>query len=135
MGNLHAVIGDGIFASSIYAQKLPVDWVNSFIGTTNFGATNPGAVVPNGMMSVAPFNVMGSKDNRFDKDARWWSTPYEYKNVYFIGYSHVNLRWSGLPGLRFIVDNADNRELDVDYQHYGSRYTDEKTTRDIIPTS
>ena len=25
-------------------------WVNPFVGTTNFGTTNPGAVVPNGMM-------------------------------------------------------------------------------------
>ena len=33
------------------AQK-PTDLVNPFIGTTNFGTTNPGAVTPNGMMSV-----------------------------------------------------------------------------------
>ena len=72
------------------AQKQPVDYVNAFIGTTNFGTTNPGAVCPNGLMSVVPFNVMGSANNKFDKDARWWSTPYEYHNVYFTGYSHVN---------------------------------------------
>jgi len=30
----------------------PVDYVNPFIGTTNFGTTNPGAVMPNGLMSV-----------------------------------------------------------------------------------
>ena len=29
--------------SSIQAKE-PVDWVNPFIGTTNFGTTNPGAV-------------------------------------------------------------------------------------------
>ena len=34
-------------------------YVNPFIGTTNFGTTNPGAVRPNGLMSVTPFNVMG----------------------------------------------------------------------------
>ena len=39
---------------------LPISYVNPFIGTTNFGTTNPGAVCPNGMMSVVPFNVMGS---------------------------------------------------------------------------
>ena len=33
-------------------------FVNPFVGTTNFGTTNPGAVRPNGMMSVTPFNVM-----------------------------------------------------------------------------
>ena len=58
----------------------PVSYVNPFIGTTNFGTTNPGAICPNGFMSVTPFNVMGSPDNRYDKDARWWSTPYEYHN-------------------------------------------------------
>ena len=52
------------------AQKQPVDYVNAFIGTTNFGTTNPGAVCPNGLMSVVPFNVMGSANNKFDKDAR-----------------------------------------------------------------
>ncbi len=48
----------------------------------------PGAVVPNGMMSVVPFNVMGSDLNRYDKDARWWSTPYEYHNKFFTGFAH-----------------------------------------------
>ena len=45
-------------------------YVDPFIGTTNFGTTNPGAVVPNGLMSVTPFNVTGSDINRFDNDAR-----------------------------------------------------------------
>ena len=71
--------------SSIQAKE-PVDWVNPFIGTTNFGTTNPGAVTPNGLMSVAPFNVMGSDLNQFDKDSRWWSTPYDNTNSYFTGF-------------------------------------------------
>lgn len=73
------------FAGVKAADKLPVDYVNPFIGTTNFGTTNPGAVCPNGMMSVVPFNVMGSSDNKYDKDARWWSTPYEYHNCFLRG--------------------------------------------------
>ena len=63
----------------LHAQE-PVDYVDPFIGTTNFGTCNPGAVCPNGLMSVVPFNVMGSADNKYDKDARWWSTPYDYTN-------------------------------------------------------
>ena len=51
-------------------------YVDPFIGTSNFGTTNPGAVCPHGMMSVSPFNVMGSELNAYDKDSRWWSTPY-----------------------------------------------------------
>ena len=60
---------------SAFAQE-PVDYVNPFIGTSNYGTTNPGAVCPQGMMSVVPFNVMGSETNKFDKDSQWWSTPY-----------------------------------------------------------
>ncbi|MBK5720975.1 GH92 family glycosyl hydrolase [Dysgonomonas sp. Marseille-P4677] len=113
----------------LYSQnKRPVDWVNSFIGTTNFGTTNPGAVVPNGMMSVVPFNVMGSKDNAFDKDARWWSTPYEYTNVYFTGYSHVNLSGVGCPDLGSLLIMPTTGELNVDYKNYGSRYSQEKAS-------
>ena len=80
-------------------KSLPVDYVDPFIGTTNFGTTNPGAVCPNGMMSVVPFNVMGSSENTYDKDARWWSTPYEYTNCFFTGYAHVNLSGVGCPEL------------------------------------
>ena len=67
------------------AELEPADWVNPFVGTTNFGTCNPGAVCPSGMMSVVPFNVMGSDLNRYDKDSRWWSTPYDNTNSYFTG--------------------------------------------------
>ena len=64
------IISFGMLTASMAAEKQPTDYVNPFIGTTNFGTTNPGAVCPNGMMSVVPFNVMGSEDNKYDKDAR-----------------------------------------------------------------
>ena len=102
------------------AEKQPVDYVNAFIGTTNFGTTNPGAVCPNGLMSVVPFNVMGSANNKFDKDARWWSTPYEYHNVYFTGYSHVNLSGVGCPDLGSLLLMPTTGKLEVDYKAYGS---------------
>ena len=117
-----------VTVSSLAQDKQPVDWVNSFIGTTNFGTTNPGAVMPNGMMSVVPFNVMGSKDNVYDKDARWWSTPYEYHNVFFTGYSHVNLSGVGCPDLGSLLIMPTTGELNVDYKNYGSRYSDEKAS-------
>ena len=106
----------------------PVDYVNPFIGTTNFGTTNPGAVCPNGMMSVVPFNVMGSADNKYDKDARWWSTPYEYHNCFFTGYSHVNLSGVGCPELGSLLLMPTTGELSVDYKEYGSRYEDEQAS-------
>ncbi len=100
-------------------------YVNPFIGTTNFGTTNPGAVCPNGMMSVSPFNVMGSDINVYDKDSRWWSTPYCYENSFFTGFSHVNLSGVGCPELGSLLTMPTAGRLQVDYHLYGSEYTDE----------
>ena len=109
-------------------KSLPVDYVDPFIGTTNFGTTNPGAVCPNGMMSVVPFNVMGSSENTYDKDARWWSTPYEYTNCFFTGYAHVNLSGVGCPELGSLLLMPTTGELNVDYKEYGSKYKDEQAS-------
>ena len=104
---LAAMSGWGVFSAAATDSapakkntiKQPADYVNPFVGTTNFGTTNPGAVCPNGMMSVSPFNVMGSDENVWDKDSRWWSTPYCYENKFFTGFSHVNLSGVGCPEL------------------------------------
>ena len=45
-----------------------IDYVNPFIGTTDYSVCNPGAIRPHGLMSVVPFNVMGSDLNKYDKD-------------------------------------------------------------------
>lgn len=103
----------------------PADLVNPFIGTTNFGTTNPGAVTPNGMMSAVPFNVMGSDLNVFDKDSRWWSTPYEYNNKFFTGYAHVALSGVGCPEASSLLVMPTSGELNVDYYSYGSEYSNE----------
>ena len=103
----------------------PAGLVNPFIGTTNFGTTNPGAVTPNGMMSVVPFNVMGSDLNVFDKDSRWWSAPYEYNNRFFTGYAHVALSGVGCPEASSLLVMPTAGELDVNYFTYGTEYTDE----------
>lgn len=108
-------------------QRL-IDYVNPFIGTTNFGTCNPGPVLPTGLMSVAPFNVMGSSDNTYDKDARWWSTPYDHTNVFFTGYSHVNLSGVGCPDMGALLLMPTAGQLQLDPSVYGSRYTDEKAS-------
>ena len=42
-----------LLCGSLFATaQQPVDYVNPFIGTSNYGTTNPGAVCPQGMMSV-----------------------------------------------------------------------------------
>ena len=115
----------GVLALNVSQAQDPVDFVDPFIGTTNFGTCNPGAVCPNGMMSVVPFNVMGSADNTYDKDARWWSTPYEYTNSFFTGFSHVNLSGVGCPELGSLLLMPTTGKLDVDYRNYGSKYEKE----------
>ena len=116
-----------IFCTSVTTIAAnPVDYVDPFIGTTNFGTTNPGAVCPNGMMSVSPFNVMGSDLNVYDKDSRWWSTPYCHENRYFTGFSHVNLSGVGCPELGSLLVMPTAGPLHVDYHVYGSEYTDEQ---------
>ena len=114
-------ISGAAFAAEDYAA-----YVNPFIGTTNFGTTNPGAVCPNGMMAVAPFNVMGSDTNLYDKDARWWSTPYEFNNKFFTGYAHVALSGVGCPELSSLLTMATTGDLEPDYKKYGSAYVEEK---------
>nr|AIA99575.1 hypothetical protein [uncultured bacterium contig00010(2014)] len=110
-----------LFAPLFVGAKEPADWVNAFIGTTNKGVTNPGAVVPNGMASVVPFNVTGSTENRFDRDSLWWSAPYEFHNVWMTGLTHVNLSGVGCPDLGSLLLMATGGDLEVDYLKYGSR--------------
>ncbi len=127
------LIASGVLSGAAAKQSKapegdPVDFVNPFIGTTNFGTTNPGAGVPNGLMRVTPFNVMGSAANRYDKDARWWSTPYDNTNSYFTGFAHGALSGVGCPDLGSLLLTASAGNLDVDYHNYGSTYSGEQAT-------
>ncbi len=91
------------------ADTAVLRYVDPFIGTTNFGTTNPGALVPNGLMSVSPFNVTGSDLNRFDKDARWWSTPLRcHQQLPHRIFTRQSQR-SGLPGAGFCGHNGHDR--------------------------
>lgn len=117
-----------LFSNNVYAKKKNLtDYVNPFIGTANFGATNPGAVRPNGLMSITPFNVMGNNpENKYDKDARWWSMPYTTDNKYFTGFSHVNLSGVGCPDLGSFIVMATSGNLDIDYHTNGTTLSNEK---------
>ncbi len=118
-----------VLLTAVTAQaKDNVDYVDPFIGTTNFSVCNPGAVRPHGLMSVVPFNVMGSDLNEQDKDKRWWSAPYEYNNKYFTGFAHVTLSGVGCPEMGSLLTIPTAGPLDVDYHNYGSEYTDETAT-------
>ena len=101
--------------------------MNPFIGTSNYGATHPGPVMPNGMVSVVPFNVAFKKgaENKFEKDSEWHSRPYVYENKFLTGYSHVNLSGVGCPELGVILTMPTTGPLELDPEQYGSTYSNE----------
>jgi len=99
-------------------------YVNPFIGTSNYGATNPGAIAPRGMINVSPFNVMGA-ENSFEKDSRWLSTPYVYENTYLTGFSHINLSGVGCPDLGVILTMPTTGGVETNPLKYGSTYSNE----------
>lgn len=105
-----------------------VEYVNPFIGSSNFGTTNPGAIVPRGMVSVTPFNVSGSDINKFDKDARWWSTPYAWENKFLTGFSHVNLSGVGCPDLGVILLMPTTGKVNANHEQYGSVISKQEAT-------
>lgn len=101
------------------------EWVDPFIGTADYSATHPGAVVPHGMMAAVPFNVTGSELNRFDKDNRWWSTPYDIRNKYSVGFAHGALSGVGCPEMGAIITMATTGAPEADRTKRGSTYVDE----------
>ncbi|WP_242202163.1 GH92 family glycosyl hydrolase [Aestuariivivens insulae] len=119
---LRFVIALVILPYSVHAQE-PANYVNPFIGTSNFGATNPGAIAPRGMVSVSPFNVAGHQNLPMEKDSRWLSNPYVHDNPFLTGFSHVNLSGVGCPDLGVILTMPTTGELETDYQKYGSTYS------------
>lgn len=114
-------------SGSISGQNL-TELVNPFIGSSNFGTTNPGAIAPQGMVSVVPFNVTGSDINKWDKDKQWWSTPYSSDNKFFTGFSHVNLSGVGCPDLGVILLMPTTGSIDADLSNYGSVVSKEKAS-------
>lgn len=109
-------------------QSKPVDNVNPFIGTANYGATNPGAIAPRGMASVSPFNLAGRIDlNPLEKDNQWLSNPYVHGNSFLTGFSQVNMSGVGCPDLGVILAMPTTGELETDYLSYGTTYENEES--------
>ncbi|MBR2975273.1 MAG: GH92 family glycosyl hydrolase, partial [Alistipes sp.] len=117
-----------LFALCAALSAQQVDYaanVDPFIGTADYSATHPGAVVPHGMMAVVPFNVTGSEKNRYDKDTRWWSTPYDVRNSYSVGFAHGALSGVGCPELGALITMATTGSVEPDRYNHGSEYSDE----------
>ena len=110
-------------------------WVDPFIGTADYSVTHPGAVVPHGMMATVPFNVTGSDLNRFDKDNRWWSAPYDIRNKYSVGFAHGALSGVGCPELGAIITMPTIGEVKADRYERGSTYVEEVATPGYYATT
>ncbi len=121
-----AVLCCFLWLHQLHAQdKDYIQYVNPFIGTSNYGTTNPGPIAVRGMVSVSPFNVSGPENLPLEKDSRWLSTPYVHENKFLTGYSHVNLSGVGCPELGVIVAMPTTGALTTDHLKYGSTYTNE----------
>ena len=101
------------------AQKQPADYVNPFIGTSNYGTTQPGPVVPQGMVSMSPFNTIPRPEHSVHTGG-WCSTPYVWDNTWTIGFTNVNLSGVGCPDLGSLILMPTTGTLNVDYQQYAS---------------
>jgi predicted alpha-1,2-mannosidase len=112
------------FSISIFAQQ-PADFVNPFIGTSNYGATSPGPIAPRGMASISPFNVAGSKNRPLEKDSQWLSNPYVNENTFLTGFSQVNLSGVGCPDLGVLLLMPTTGAVETNHMKYGSTYSNE----------
>ncbi|MEO9803257.1 MAG: GH92 family glycosyl hydrolase [Reichenbachiella sp.] len=119
----------GLSSSNAQVQDY-TQYVNPFIGTSNYGATHPGAIRPMGLASVSPFNVAFKKDqgNVFEKDSEWHSRPYVNENRFLTGFSHINLSGVGCPDLGSILLMPTTGKLQLDAEKYGTTYSDEKAS-------
>ncbi|UII81159.1 GH92 family glycosyl hydrolase [Flagellimonas sp. CMM7] len=108
-----------------FSQKAPVEYVNPFIGTSNFGTTNPGPIAVRGMANVSPFNVAGAQNLPLEKDSRWLSTPYVNENTFLTGFSHINLSGVGCPELGVVIAMPTTGAIKTNHLEYGTMYSNE----------
>lgn len=120
----------GLLASGSIAAENVTQYVNPFIGTSNYGATHPGAQYPHAMATVVPFNTAfkAGKENKFEKDEAWNSRGYVHDNKYLTGFSHVNLSGVGCPDLGSILLMPTTGKMDLDAEQYGSTYSNEQAS-------
>lgn len=137
MKTLRELLLLAVLPTALWAQKTPADYVNPFIGTSNFGATHPGAIAPRGMLSISPFNVAfdttGVK-NPLEKDSRWLSNPYVNENTFLTGFTHVNMSGVGCPELGVIIAMPTTGKLEVNHLKYGSTYKNEQASAGYYST-
>ncbi|GAO30074.1 GH92 family glycosyl hydrolase [Geofilum rubicundum] len=124
--SLFVILTMAVLGMGRATAKEPAAWVDPFIGTSNYGATFPGPVMPWGMVSVVPFNVTPAQGNEYSNTDNWCSNPYVHPNKVMTGFSHVNLSGVGCPDLGSILLMPLTGELQVDHAQYGTTYSQEE---------
>ena len=99
--------------SQTLENKNPTNYVDPFIGTSNYGNTFPGAVVPWGMVSVSPHNSLNSV------------TGYLYGEKDFYGFGMVHLSGVGCPELGSILITMTDKDPSSNPEDYKSSYSNE----------
>lgn len=120
-----------VLCSQLTLAQSFAEYVNPFIGTSNFGATHPGAISPRGMLSISPFNVAFDKNkfnSELEKDSRWLSNPYVNENKFLTGFSHVNMSGVGCPELGVVIAMPTMGDLKTNHLEYGTTYKNEKAS-------
>jgi len=113
-----------IISSNIFSQTT-VSFVNPFIGTDNDGETNPGAVLPWGMMNVAPFN--GYDTVKTDKlNQAYGASVYRQHRRFITGFTHGGISGAGCPALGILAVMPTKTQIDIFHpKKYLSRYSQE----------
>ena len=99
--------------SQITESKNLTSFVNPVIGTSNYGHTFPGAVVPWGMVSVSPHNSLNAV------------TGYLYGEKDFYGFGMVHLSGVGCPELGSILITITDNDSAVTPEDYKCSYSNE----------
>lgn len=119
MKSLLTTLSLALLTFGAMAQKSPTDYVNPFIGTSNFGVTQPGPFVPGGMVSMSPMNTIAHADHKINTDG-WCSTPFVWENRWMIGFTQVNLSGVGCPDFGSLLLMPTTGATVVDFDKYAS---------------
>lgn len=107
------------FSATMSYGKGLTDYVNPFIGTLNGGNTNPGAVIPWGMVSLSPMTT---------NEGETTSSPYIYGKKYISGFSHLNMSGTGCPDMGTFTSMAITGDLKTKPEEYWSAYSQEQAS-------
>ncbi len=109
----------GLFIALNAQTRDLISYVNPFIGTSNGGNTNPGAVRPWGMVSISPFNSYDPVTKSSGP------SPYYFGNKYIYGFTHLNMSGVGCSDMGIFCLMPTTGKLDLNPAEYRSEYSNE----------